>query len=76
MKRRYLRRRTVPFSSLFHFALPTPSSAQIRGGDQGTLFACNVVQGYVRACVSSYIFVCCIWSTLFFGETLSPLAGV
>ena len=26
------------------------------GGDQGTLFACNVVLGYVRVCVSSYIF--------------------
>ena len=26
------------------------------GGDQGTLFARNVVQGYVRVCVSSIIF--------------------
>ena len=26
------------------------------GGDQGTLFARNVVQGYVRVCVSSSIF--------------------
>ena len=26
------------------------------GGDQGTLFACNVVQGYVRVCVSYFIF--------------------
>ena len=56
VKRRYLRRRAVAFSSMFNFALPTPSSAQSRGGDQGTLFARNVVQGYVRVCVSSSIF--------------------
>ena len=37
------------------------------GGDQNTLFARNVVQGYVRACVSSFFFcVSCICSTLFF----------
>ena len=36
------------------------------GGDQGTLFARNVLQGYVRVCVSSLSFMCCICSTLFF----------
>ena len=31
------------------------------GGDQGTLFAFNVVQGYVWACVSSSIFLCVVF---------------
>ena len=34
------------------------------GGDQGTLFARNVVQGYVRACVSSFIF-CVLYLSFF-----------
>ena len=33
-------------------ALPSPEP----GGDQATLFARNVVQGYVRVCVSYFIF--------------------
>ena len=70
VKRRYLKRRTVAFSSLFNFALPKPSSAQSRG----TLFACNVVQGYVRACVSS--FFCLLYcSTLIFRLNTSPPRG-
>ena len=48
-----------------------------QGGNQGTLFVRNVVQDYVRACVSAFIFfVCCICSAFFFGLTLSPLAGL
>ena len=35
------------------------------GGDQGTLFARNVVQSYVRVCVSSYIF-CVLYLFYFF----------
>ena len=46
------------------------------GGDQGTLFACNVVQGYVRACESSFIFfVRCICSILFFRLNTPPSRG-
>ena len=34
------------------------------GGDQGTLFVRNVVQGYVRVCVSSLIFLCVVFPNL------------
>ena len=66
VKRRYLRRRTVAFSSLFNFALPTPSSAQSRGA---TVVPCSRVTGY-RAmhgpvCHLFIIFVCCICSSFF-----------
>ena len=37
------------------------------GGDQGTLFARNVVQGYVRVCVL-LCFVCCVCYALFFSS--------
>ena len=37
------------------------------GGDQGTLFVRHVVQGYVRVCVSSFIFrVLCLFYLVFF----------
>ena len=36
------------------------------GGDQGTLFARNVVQGHVRACESSFIFRCVVFGLLCF----------
>ena len=32
------------------------------GGDQGTLFARNVVQGYVRVCASSFFVLCVLYS--------------
>ena len=64
VKRRYLRRRAVAFSPLFNFALPTPSSSQNPASDQGTLFARNVVQGYVRVCVSYFIF--CVLHLFYF----------
>ena len=35
------------------------------GGDQGTLFARNVVQGYVRACVSRSFFLCVVFVLIF-----------
>ena len=35
------------------------------GGDQGTLFAHNMVQGYMWDCLLSFIFLCCICSTCF-----------
>ena len=35
------------------------------GGEQGTLFTHNVVQGYIRVCVSIFIFLCCICFTFF-----------
>ena len=38
------------------------------GGDQGTLFARNVVQGYVRVCVPSFIF-CALYLFYFFSST-------
>ena len=38
------------------------------GGDQGTLFARNVVQGYVWVCVSYFIILCVAFVLLcFFG---------
>ena len=43
VKRGYLRRRTVAFSSLFNFALPTPSLAQSRGA---TRVPCSRVTWY------------------------------
>ena len=46
------------------------------GSDQGTLFARNVVQGYVRVCVSYFIFSVFICSTLIFRLNTSPLAGL
>ena len=53
-------------------ALLSPES----GGDQGTLFARNVVQGYVRVCVSSYIFcVLYLFYFVFFRLNTSPPSG-
>ena len=42
------------------------------GGDQGTLFARHVVQGYVRACV---LFLCCVCSTVFPAKHFPPSWG-
>ena len=79
--RRYLRRRTVAFSSLFNFALPTPSSAQSRGA---TRVPCSRVTWY-RAmhgpvCHLLIFFVCCICSTFFLFlfrlNASRPLAGL
>ena len=36
------------------------------GGDQGTLLARNMVQGYVRVCVSSSIFLRVVFVLLWF----------
>ena len=45
------------------------------GGDQGTMFARNVVQGYVRAFVP--FFFCVVFVLLcFFGGTLPSFAGL
>ena len=47
------------------------------GGDQGTLFARNVVQGYVRVGVSSFTFcVLYLFYSVFFDKMLSPLTGL
>ena len=47
------------------------------GGNQGTLFARNVVQGYVRVCVSYFIFcVLYLFYFVFFRLNPSPLAGL
>ena len=71
-KRRYLRRRAVAYSSLFNFALPTPSSAQSRGA---TRVPCSRVTWY-RAMYGSLChllcFVCCICSALFLSTKPSP----
>ena len=75
VKRRYLRRRAVAFSSLFNSALPKPSSAQSRGA---TRVPCSRVTWY-RAMYGSvcYLisFVCCICSTLFFSTKHFPARG-
>ena len=75
VKRRYLRRRAVAFSSLFNFALPPPSSAQSKGA---TRVPCSRVMWY-RAMYGSVChllsFVCCICSTLF-QQFQSPPRGV
>ena len=44
------------------------------GGDQGTLFARSVVQGYVRVCVSSLMF--CVLYLFYFVFSLPSLAGL
>ena len=48
------------------------------GGDQGTLFARHVVQGYVRVCVSSFMFcVLCLFCFVFCRlNTSSPSGAV
>ena len=75
VKRRYLRRRAVAFSSLFNFALPTPSSAKSRGA---TRVPCSRVTWY-RAMYGSVChllhFVCIICSTLLFRLNTSPPSG-
>ena len=45
------------------------------GGDQGTLFARNVVPGYVRACVSSFMFLCVVLVPLCFSAEHVPTRG-
>ena len=47
-------------------------------GDQGTLFARNVVQGYVRACVPSYIIFCVLYLFYFVlsAKLLPTLVGL
>ena len=52
-----------------------------QGGDQGTLFARNVVQGYARACVSSFYYFRVLYLFYFFSfffrlNTSRPLAGL
>ena len=73
VKRRYLKRRAVAFSSLFNFALPSPSSAQSQGA---TRVPCSRVTWY-RAMYGSVChllcFVCCIVLLCFFRlNTSSP----
>ena len=42
-------------------------------GDQGTLFARDVIQGYVRVCVSSFTFcVLCLFYFVFFRPNICP----
>ena len=45
------------------------------GGDQGTLFARNVVQGYVRVCVSYFIFMCVAFVLVCFSAKHFPPRG-
>ena len=46
------------------------------GGDPGTLFARNVVQGYVRACVSfSFFFVLYLFFFVFSAKRFPPMRG-
>ena len=47
------------------------------GGDQGTLFARHVVQGYVRVCVSYFILSCVLYLLyfFFFRPYISPPRG-
>ena len=55
---------------------PADASAQSRGGDQGTLFACDVVQGYLRDCVLSFsFFLCVVFLLLFFRLNAPPPRG-
>ena len=52
-----------------------PADALLRpeaGGDQGTLFARNVVKGYVRVCVSSSIICVLYFFYFFFSSTHFP----
>ena len=75
VKRRNLRRRAVAFSSLFHFALPTTSSAQSRGA---TRAPCSRVTWYMgRYGPLCHSFFSCVAFVLFcfFGETLPPSRG-
>ena len=75
VERRSLRRKAVACSSLFSFALPTPSSAQSR---RATRVPCSRVT-WCRAMYPSVChllsFVCCICSTLFFRLNTFPPSG-
>ena len=76
VKRRYLRRRAVAFSSLFNFALPTPSSAQSRGA---TRVLCSRVTWY-RAMYGSVCHllsfcVLCLFYFVFSAKHLPPSRG-
>ena len=77
VKRRYLRHRTaVAFSSIVQFRPADALLSPEPGGDQGTLLARNVVQGYVRACVSSFFyFVRVVFDLLFFRLNSPPPRG-
>ena len=67
VKRRYLRRRTIAFSSLFNFALPTPSLAQSRGATRVPRSRVTWYRAmYGPVCYLLLLFVCYICSTLFF----------
>ena len=70
-KRLYLRRRTVAFSSLLNFALPTPSSAQSRGA---TRVLCSRVTWY-RDTYGPVCFFCVVFVLLFFRLNTSPPRG-
>ena len=69
--RRYLRRRTVAFSSLFKFVLPTPSSAQSRGA---TRVACSRVTWYRAKCTGLCVifFLCVLYLFYFFSSKHFP----
>ena len=75
IKRRYVKRRTAAFSSLFSFALPTPSSAQSRGA---TGVPCSRVTLYrdMYRPVCNLFCVCCSFSTLCFRLDTYPPHGV
>ena len=65
VKRRYLRRRAVASSSLFSFALPTPSSVQSWGA---TRVPCSRVTWYraMYGPVCNLLFYCCVLYMLYF----------
>ena len=75
---------SVPLSEAqgcrFFFAHFRPADALLisePGGDQSTLFARNVVQGYVRVCVLSFIFcVLYLFHFVFSSEDFPPSGAV
>ena len=75
VKRRYLRRRAVAFSSFFNFALPTPSSAQNRGAPR---VPCSRVTWYRAMYGSVSFFIFCglfLFYFVFFRLNTSPPSG-
>ena len=75
VKRRYLRRRAVASSSLFNFALPTPSSVQSRGATRVPFSRVTWYRAMYGSACLLLSFVCCVCSTFFFPTKHFPARG-
>ena len=68
-------RRAVAFVFVVQFRPADALLSPEPGGDQGTLFVRNVVQGYVRFCVSYFMFCVLYLFSFVFRLNPSPPSG-